>query len=98
MICLATSGACGNPSLANSLRTVVFPDPGPPETTKRFGFFMGSRHAILDEAAHANVLPVSLAPKAVAKMDGDLWLGQTLVGPPCSRRQSGRRGSHLPAH
>src|SRR5215471_5174598 len=37
MISRATSEANGKPSLASSRRTVVFPDPGPPEMTKRFG-------------------------------------------------------------
>ena len=45
----------------------------------------------------AHVLPVPLAPEALAEMDGNLPLGQTPVGPLRGGRQSARRPGHLPA-
>src|SRR5690349_16586874 len=39
MICLAASGACLNPDFSSCCRRVVFPEPGPPDTTKRLGLF-----------------------------------------------------------
>src|SRR5262245_31145988 len=46
MICRATSGANGKPRLASSCTTVVLTDPGPPETTKRFGLLTHTRRAL----------------------------------------------------